>query len=158
MRRYILSMIVLTVGLSATSIATADMAKPMQTYSAMKLATIAKMYQQDANNQGQDYPVTLEQYGSQELQVAMQLERDYFDREQMSCHIGYDVLWNSQDSDYEQGRQFSMTEQGLVKVSLEYGGEVYYDLSCDDSDCEVADVILDEEGNSLREYLLEACR
>lgn len=147
----------ITMGLAATNNGTADMVEPAQKYSAMKVATIREMYHQDASNQGQDYPVTLEQYGSRELQAAMQLEKDYFKREQMSCHIGYDVLWDSQDSDYEQDTQFSMTEQGLVKVSLEYGSEVYYKLSCNYFNCQVTDVILDNEGNSLQEYLLEAC-
>ncbi|WP_321156179.1 hypothetical protein [Psychrobacter sp. LV10R520-6] len=87
----------------------------------------------------------------------MQLERDYFDKEQMSCHIGYDVLWNSQDPGYEQDKQFSMTTQGLVEVSLAHGSKVYYDLFCDDADCQVTDVILDDEGSSLKDYLMEAC-
>lgn len=154
--------LLLTMGLSATSLATADMTEPSQTYAAMKVATIEKMYQQDVSNQGMDYPVVLEQYGNQELQTAMKLERDYFDREEMSCHIGYDVLWDSQDPYYEQEKQFSMTHKGLVQVSLAQGSNVYYDLSCDgidDSvDCKVADVILDEDGTSLKEYLLKTCR
>ena len=154
--------VALIIGLLATSLATADMTEPSQTQAAMKVATIEKMYQQDVNNQGMDYPVVLEQYGNQELQTAMTLERDYFDREEMSCHIGYDVLWDSQDPDYEQEKQFSMTEQGLVKVSLAQGGDIHYDLSCDgiddSADCKVADVILDEDGASLKEYLLETCR
>lgn len=65
----------------------------------MEVVIIESMYQQDVDNQGQDYPVVLEHYADQELQAAMQLEREYFDREQMSCHIGYDVLWDSQDPD-----------------------------------------------------------
>ena len=154
--------LLLTIGLLAINNATADITEPSQTQAAMKVATIEKMYQQDVSNQGMDYPVVLEQYGNQELQVAMKLERDYFDREEMSCHIGYDVLWDSQDPDYEQEKQFSLTEKGLVKVSLAQGSNVYYDLSCDgidDSvDCKVADVILDEDGASLKEYLLKTCR
>ena len=92
----------------------------------------------------------------------MQLEQDYFAREQMSCHIGYDVLWSSQDPDYEQDKQFSVTTQGLVQVSLTQGNAVYYELSCKSIDnevaCQVTDVILDEDGKSLREHLLKNCR
>jgi len=55
-----------------------------------------------------------------------------------------------------------MTDQGLVQVSLAHGSNVYYELSCngtdDDADCRVADVILDEDGKSLRKHLLETCR
>ncbi|WP_227514033.1 hypothetical protein [Psychrobacter sp. P11G5] len=142
--------------------AVANLTEPLQMVFAMKVNTIAKMYQQDVNNQGQDYPVVLQQYGSQELQEAMQLEQDYFDKEQVSCHIGYDVLWSSQDPDYAQDKKFSVTTTGLVQVSLAQGNDVYYELSCDSIDnkaaCQVADVILDEDGTSLREHLLKNCR
>ncbi len=154
--------LLLTIGLLAINTATADATETSQTYAAIKVATIEKMYQQDVSNQGMDNPVVLQQYGNQDLQAAMKLEQDYFDREQMSCHIGYDVLWDSQDPDYEQDKKFSVTEKGLVKVSLAQGSNVYYDLSCDgiddSADCQVADVILDEEGTSLIDYLLETCR
>lgn len=146
----------LTIAVLAAATATNSIAEPSQTYAVMKIATIAKMYEQDVSNQGMDYPVVLQQYGSLELQAAMQLEQDYFAKEQMSCHIGYDVLWNSQDPDYEQDKQFAVTEQGLVKVSLAQGGDVYYKLACDNSNCQVADVILDDD-SSLKEYLIEAC-
>lgn len=142
--------------------AVANLTEPLQMVFAMKVNTIAKMYQQDVNNQGQDYPVVLQQYGSQELQEAIQLEQDYFDKEQVSCHIGYDVLWSSQDPDYAQDKKFSVTTTGLVQVSLAQGNDVYYELSCDSIDnkaaCQVADVILDEDGTSLREHLLKNCR
>ncbi|WP_227671421.1 hypothetical protein [Psychrobacter sp. 72-O-c] len=68
--------LILIMGLVATSTATANIAEPLQPNSAMKLATITKMYQQDVINQGMDDPVVLQQYGSQELQATMQLERD----------------------------------------------------------------------------------
>ncbi len=158
MQKLKLSTLVLLVGIATATTAIANPAEDMQTQAAMTVATIEKMYQQDASNQGQDYPVTLEQYGNQELQAAMQLEREYFDREQMSCHIGYDVLWDAQDPDYGQDKRISMTKQGLVKVSLAQGSDIYYKLSCDDSECSVADVIVDDDGTSLREYLIEACR
>lgn len=149
-------------GLVAASTATANLTALQQKNSAMKIATITKMYEQDVSNEGMDDPVVLQQYGNPDLQAAMQLEQDYFDREEISCHIGYDVLWNSQDPDYDQGKQFSLTEQGLVKVSLVQGGDVHYELSCDgiddSTDCQVVDVILDKDGRSLKDYLMEACR
>ncbi|OXL24824.1 hypothetical protein CAN34_05090 [Psychrobacter sp. DAB_AL32B] len=155
-------LILLAMGVIAISNATADVTEPPQTHAAMKVATITKMYEQDINNQGMDNPVVLQQYANPDLQAAMKLEQDYFDKEQISCHIGYDVLWNSQDPDYEQEKEFSITEQGLVKISLAQGSNVYYDLSCDcmnkEIKCQVADVIMDEDGASLREYLLETCR
>ncbi|WP_367107414.1 hypothetical protein [uncultured Psychrobacter sp.] len=161
MQKTIFSMIVPIVGFFAVT-ASAELTEPLTKVSAIKVDTIAKMYQQDVNNQGQDYPVVLQQYGSPELQAAMQLEQDYFDKEQMSCHIGYDVLWSSQDPDYEQDKQFSVTSKGLVQVSLAQGNDVYYELSCDRTDdkavCQVTDVILDEDGTSLQEHLLKNCR
>lgn len=157
MQKTLFSIMMLFLGFSAIS-ATANLTEALQTAFAMKVTTIADMYQQDVNNQGQDYPVVLQQYGNQELQAAMRLEEDYFAREQKSCHIGYDVLWSSQDPDYGQEKKFSVTTQGLVQVSLAQGNDVYYELSCDDSTCQVADVILDEDGSSLREHLQNACR
>lgn len=157
MQKMIFSMLMLMMGFSART-ATANLTEPLQKAFSTKVSTIAKMYQQDADNKGQNYPIILQQYGNQELQAAMQLEKDYFDRKQMSCHIGYDVLWSSQDPDYGQDKQFSVTTQGLVKVSLAQGKDVYYELSCNDASCQVADVILDEDGTSLREHLQEACR
>ena len=156
------SLTLLAMGLIATNSAIADIAESTQTYAAIKIATISNMYQQDVSNQGMDNPVVLQQYADPDLQAAMQIEQDYFDREQISCHVDYDVLWDSQDPDYAQGKQFSMTDQGLVQVSLAHGSNVYYELSCngtgDDADCRVADVILDEDGKSLRKHLLETCR
>ncbi|KAA0915904.1 hypothetical protein [Psychrobacter sp. ANT_WB68] len=157
MQKTMFSIMMLLIGFPAMS-ATANLTEALQTAFAMKVTTIANMYQQDVNNQGQDYPVVLQQYGSQELQAAMQLEQDYFDRKQASCHIGYDVLWSSQDPDYGQDKEFSVTTRGLVQVSLAQGNNVYYELSCDDSACKVVDVILDEDGTSLREHLLKHCR
>ncbi len=161
MQKTIFSIMMVIMGFSAMTVS-ANITEPLQKDFAMKVNTIAKMYQQDVSNQGQDYPVVLQQYGSPELQAAMQLEQDYFDREQASCHIGYDVLWNSQDPDYEQDKQFSVTTKGLVQVSLAQGGNIYYKLSCDSINntaaCQVTDVILDEEGTSLREYLQKNCR
>ena len=156
------SLTLLAMGLIATNSAIADIAESTQTYAAIKIATISNMYQQDVNNQGMDNPVVLQQYADPDLQAAMQIEQDYFDREQISCHVDYDVLWDSQDPDYTQDKQFSMTDQGLVQVSLAHGSNVYYELSCngtdDDADCRVADVILDEDGKSLLKHLLETCR
>ena len=153
------SLTLLAMGLIATNSAIAE---STQTYAAIKIATISNMYQQDVSNQGMDNPVVLQQYADPDLQAAMQIEQDYFDREQISCHVDYDVLWDSQDPDYAQDKQFSMTDQGLVQVSLAHGSNVYYELSCngtgEDANCRVADVILDEDGKSLRKHLLETCR
>ncbi|WLG15094.1 hypothetical protein Q6344_07115 [Psychrobacter cibarius] len=156
------SLTLLAMGLIATNSAIAVIAESTQAYAAIKIATISNMYQQDVSNQGMDNPVVLQQYADPDLQAAMQIEQDYFDREQISCHVDYDVLWDSQDPDYTQDKQFSMTDQGLVQVSLAHGSNVYYELSCngtgEDANCRVADVILDEDGKSLRKHLLEACR
>lgn len=161
MQTYYSLPLLLTMGLVATSPVVADVTKPSQTSDAIKIETITKMYQQDVSNEGMDNPVVLQQYANQDLKAAMQIEQDYFDKAQMSCHVGYDVLWDAQDPDYKQDKQFSLTEKGLVQVSLAQGSNVYYELSCDVNgitDCQVADVILDEDGKSLRKHLLETCR
>ena len=98
------------------SVATAETKTALQPQTALKIAAITAMYQQDVDNDGMDYPVVLQQYGNLELKAAFQLEQEYFDREQMSCNIGHDVLWDSQDPDYAQDKQFAVIQTGLVKV------------------------------------------
>ncbi|WP_227670744.1 hypothetical protein [Psychrobacter proteolyticus] len=155
--------LLLTIGLMPVGHAIADVSKVDQKKNAMsdiKIATITKMYQQDIDDQGMSHPVVLQQYADADLQEAMQLEQAYFDKTQTSCNIDYDVLWNSQDPDYTQDKKFSITDQGLVQVSLAQGSDIYYELSCDDNDkdCQIADVILDDDGKTLRKHLLETCR
>lgn len=154
--------ILFTLGLT-TNVAIADSATtksetPVLDRTAQKITTITKMYQQDIDNEGEDSPVVLQQYASKDLQAAMQLEQDYFDKTQISCHIGYDVLWDSQDPDYAQDKEFSVTKQGLVQVNLAQGSTVDYDLACNDKECLVHDVIVDNKGTSLKAYLKEACQ
>ena len=153
---------VLITGLTAIT-AVVNAIEPQQAVFAIKVATIEKMYQQDASNQGMDYPI-LAQYSDKDLQAAFLLEQAYFDREQMSCNIGHDILWDSQDPDYSQDKQFSITEQGLVKVSLAQGSDIYYELACTSigeiAECKVADVILDEDiydSPTLKSYLIKSC-
>ena len=162
MKSIALFTVLLTLGLT-TNIAIADNVVTKQAVSvvdkqAQKIATIEKMYQQDIDNEGEDYPVVLQQYASKDLQAAMQLEQDYFDKTQMSCHIGYDVLWDSQDPDYNQNKKFSVTKQGLVEVNLAQGSTVDYELACDDKECRVHDVIVDKQGTSLKKYLHKECQ
>ena len=156
--------LLLTIGLMTVGNAiAAAVTNENQRLAAMKVATITKMYQQDIDDQGMSNPMVLQQYADTDLKAAMQLEQAYFDKNQMSCNIDYDVLWNSQDPNYTQDKKISMTEQGLIQVSLAQGSDIYYELSCDDSNkdnaaCQVADVILDKDGKTLRKHLLENCR
>lgn len=157
--------LLLAIALITVGTATANVTKVSQkqaTMADMKIATITKMYQQDIDDQGMSNPMVLQQYANADLQAAMQLEQNYFDKNQTSCHVGYDVLWDSQDPDYTQDKKFSMTDKGLVQVSLAQGSDIFYELSCDvddkDSDCKVADVILNEDGRTLRDHLLETFR
>ncbi len=127
----------------------------------VKIATISQMYQQDAESEGfGDIPILVE-YGTPELQSAFALEQDYYEREQMSCNVGHDVLWDSQDPDYLQKREITMADNGLVKVSLAQGDDIYYELVCDNtnnkSSCEVNDVMFANK-ISLKDYLFENCR
>ena len=154
--------LLLTTGLMTIGNATADMTNISPKQAAMKIATITKMYQQDIRDEGMSNPAVLQQYANEDLQAAMQLEQDYFDKHQMSCNIDYDVLWDSQDPDYTQDKKISMTDKGLVQVSLAQGSDIYYKLTCDSADkngeCQIADVTLNEDGGTLSQHLLEACR
>lgn len=148
-------------GLVATSPVIADVTGSSKALDSMKIAIVTKMYQQDVNNGGMDNPVVLQQYANQDLQSAMQLEQNYFDKHQMSCNVDYDVLWDAQDPDYTQDKEFSINNKGVVQVSLAQGSNVYYELSCDSNNesaaCQVADVILNETGKSLSQHFIETC-
>ncbi len=148
------------IGLTTVGSAIADVKQIDDTRAAMKIAAITKMYKQDIDDEGMSNPTVLQQYADDDLQAAIQLEQDYFDKHQMSCNVDYDVLWNAQDPDYTQDKKFSVTDKGLVHVSLAQGSDIYYELSCDDksANCQVADVILNKDGDTLRNHLLETCR
>ena len=148
------------IALTTVGSAIADVTQIDDTKAAMKIAAITKMYKQDIDDEGMSNPTVLQQYADDDLQAAIQLEQDYFDKHQMSCNVDYDVLWNSQDPDYRQDKKFSVTDKGLVHVSLAQGSDIYYELSCDDknANCQVADVILNKDGDTLRNHLLETCR
>ena len=148
------------IGLTTVGSAIADVTQTDDTKAAMKIAAITKMYKQDIDDEGMSNPTVLRQYADDDLQAAIQLEQDYFDKHQLSCNVDYDVLWNSQDPDYTQDKKFSVTDKGLVHVNLAQGSDIYYELSCDDknANCQVADVILNKDGDTLRNHLLETCR
>ena len=114
----------LTISLTKVSAASTEGKKSSQQHGVIKLATINNMYQQDIDNEGMNNPVILQQYANDDLLAAMQLEQNYFDKNQMSCNLDYDVLWDSQDPDYTQDKKFSMTDKGLVQVSLAQGSDV----------------------------------
>lgn len=150
-------------GLSVAIAAIDNTVMPTQTYVSYKLAIISQMYKQDAESEGfGDIPILVE-YGTSELQAALALEQDYYDRTQMSCNVGFDILWHSQDPDYAQDKQITMTDTGLVKVSLTQARDVYYELVCDNTNyknnnrCQIDDVIFSED-ISLKAYLFEQCR
>lgn len=121
-----------------------------------KLATITKMYQQDISNEGLGKPVLM-QYGSSELKAALKLEQQYFDKNEMICGTGHDVLWESQDPNYEQDKQISVHSDGLVNVTLAQGETVRYKMACDATKCMVADVIM-ADNTSLKDFLNKSCR
>lgn len=155
--RKITTLSLILTSILVTTAHTADFSVAPMEQPAKKVATITTMYAQDVRNQGMDYPVVLQQYADKDLQAAIQLEQDFFDKEGMSCHIGHDVLWDSQDPDYAQQKQFSVTDTDLVQVSLSQGSVIYYDLSCQDTSCQVTDVLF-SDGASFKRYLLENCQ
>lgn len=121
-----------------------------------KLATITQMYKQDISNEGLGEPILM-QYGSPELQAALKLEQQYFDKYEMVCGTGHDVLWESQDPNYEQDKQISVHSDGLVDVRLAQGKTVRYKMACDATTCMVADVIM-ADNKSLKDFLNKSCR
>ncbi len=150
-------------GLSIAIAAIDNTLTPAQTYASHKIAIISQMYEQDASVEGLSETPILIEYSTLELQDAFTLEQDYYDRTQMNCNVGFDILWDSQDPDYAQDKQITMTDTGLVKVSLAQGSDIYYELTCDDANhknnksCQIDDVIFSED-ISLKAYLFEQCR
>lgn len=155
-KQNVISKLILSLSLlvSATVIPNAYAADGPQ--NTAKVATIAKMYAQDIDNEGMGEPM-LAQYGDAQLRAALKLERDYFDKEQMICGTGHNILWDSQDPDYEQDKNISMTKNGLVTVSLAQGRDIQYQLTCNSSDCQISDVIT-SDNKSLKDFLNKSCR
>ena len=76
------------------------------------------------------------------------------------CGFGQDVMWQSQDPEFNVPLQFSKVGQNKVKVSLGKGkwnkqSSVTYILKCNGNDCKVSDVI--DSSGSLKKNILAEC-
>lgn len=121
---------------------------------AAKLSTVKTMYQQDISNEGSVTPV-LTKFASPELAQALKLEQDYFDKTQMICGTGADVIWDSQDPDFVMPKLSA--QNGKIKAHLSHGSEVYYQLECTGDTCKINDVTLDGV-KSLQSMLTANCK
>lgn len=154
-RRKTTNSIAKTIGRCVTvSLMLAGSAHAQTDMDAKKLAAVTQMYAQDIQNDGLGKPV-LHQFASESLSAAFKREQDYFDKKQMICGTGYDVLWESQDPDYAQDKTIAM-HGDLVAVTLAHGDTVQYKMVCDEK-CAVDDVIM-SDGKSLKNYLNNSCQ
>lgn len=76
------------------------------------------------------------------------------------CGFWQDVMWQSQDPEFNVPLQFSKVGQNKVKVSLGKGkwnkqSSVTYILKCNGNDCKVSDVI--DSSGSLKKNILAEC-
>lgn len=77
------------------------------------------------------------------------------------CGFDHDVLWESQDPEYNRSLKFMKLGKNQVKVSLGKGkwdraGTVILTLKCDGNDCKVSDVR--DSSGSLKNNILRECR
>lgn len=134
--------------LSACCITTAYAASDRQ------VETIKALYQQaKAQQQGMEI---LEKYADSSLAQAFKVKAQNGE----VCGTDHDVVWQSQDPEYDRKLTFTKLGNNRVKVNLAKGqwhepGSVVYQLKCKGNHCQVSDVI--EGRNSLKQDILDEC-
>lgn len=127
----VLSILILCSTMSISSVWASD-------YNEAKIKTVAAMYQQDIKAQyGLD---TLAKFAGGPLQKALKKQRDYSAKHGELCGVDYDPLWQSQDPNYQARLQYSLVNNGQVKVTIGRQGSVIYALDCKDKRCKITDV------------------
>lgn len=119
------------------------------------IQTVKDMY--NLGKKSQDGMQVIELYSDSSLKHAFNLHA----RNGEVCGFGQDVMWQSQDPEYNKSLKFTKLGQNQVKVSLSKGkwdkaGTVVYTLKCNGNDCKVSDV-RDSDG-SLKNNILRECR
>lgn len=135
--------------LSACSITTAYAASDRQ------VETIKALYQQaKAKQQGMEM---LAKYADSSLAQAFKVKA----RQDDVCGTDHDVVWQSQDPEYDRKLTFTKLGNNRVKVNLAKGqchepSSVVYQQKCKGNHCQVSDVI--ERKDSLKQDILDKCR
>lgn len=139
----------LVLTLSVLSISTAYAASDIQ------VTTIKSLYQQaKAKRQGMEI---LPKYADSTLAQALNVKAQYGE----VCGTDHDVVWQSQDPEYNRKLTFTNLGNNQIKVNLgksqwHQPNSVIYKLNCAGNSCKVSDVM---EGNeSLKQNILNECQ
>ncbi|WP_374254226.1 hypothetical protein [Acinetobacter brisouii] len=99
----------------------------------------------------------IELYSDASLKQAFNLQA----RNGEVCGFDHDVMWQSQDPEYNKSLKFDKLGQNKVKVSLgkgkwDHAGTVVYTLKCNGNNCKVSDI--QDSGGSVKQNILRECK
>jgi len=167
MRRVLLSVLLTTISLTASmadgrpthnSVANNQVANnySANTNSASnpKLTTIKAMYNA-SSEQELGSEVLLADYSSEALKQALALERQMAETG-MVCGSGGDIMWQSQDTDFQEPVTFAVDTEDRVVVQLSDRDTLSYVLTCVEERCLIEDIY--DFGGSVKEMLLADCQ
>ena len=119
-----------------------------------KLTTIQSLYTLSTEKElGSE--VLLERYSSESFKQALALERQVVETG-MVCGSGGDIMWQSQDTDFQEAVTFALDTEDRVVVQLSDRDTLSYVLSCEAEHCLIEDIY--DFGGSVKEMLLTDCQ
>lgn len=119
-----------------------------------KLTTIQSLYALSTEKElGSE--VLLERYSSESFKQALALERQVAETG-MVCGSGGDIMWQSQDTDFQEAVTFALDAEDRVVVQLSDRDTLSYVLTCDEDRCLIEDIY--DFGGSVKEMLLADCQ
>lgn len=123
----------------------------------LQINTIKEIYQ--LGKKLQQGNTLLQAYYDENLESAFDNLRE--ENAEDCPHIWYDLMWQSNDNEYNQKPSFTKVGQNLVRVKLAaYGNysskSVTYRLSCKSGVCKISDII--DTNGSLKNQLVMQCQ
>ena len=119
-----------------------------------KLTTVQSLYALSTEKQlGSE--VLLERYSSESFKQALALERQVAETG-MVCGSGGDIMWQSQDTDFQEPVIFALDAEDRVVVQLSDRDTLSYVLTCEEDRCLIEDI--HDFGGSVKEMLLTDCQ
>lgn len=117
--------------------------------------TIKEMYRFDKKSQ--EWVKTMRLFSNPSLNQAFNLH----DKNGGVCGFGQNVMWQSQDPEYNIPLNFTKFGQNKVKVSLGKGkwnqsSIVIYTLQCNGGNCKISDA--NDSDGSLKQNILRGCK
>lgn len=117
---------------------------------ALKMQLIQQMYGLD--KKAQHGNATLNLFADRALQDAFKL----IPKGEI-CGIDHDVMWQSQDPNYQSRLSFSKLQNGKINVIVGNSGTVSYALNCKGTLCKITDAF-DAGKQSVKKRLITDCR